>query len=531
MGFKYANATAKTVTTPATSKIVGREKEMIANDGGGYSFKLDDFKFLTRFLILGATEGTFYLSKDKHEYRNLENVINCIQHDGCRVVREIVRVSNEGLAHKNDHAIFALALVFRYGDNEAKALASTEFNKVVRIGTHMFMFCDFIKKMRGFGKTVRQAINNWYTSKDDYSMAFQISKYQQREGWSHRDVFRLSHPAFGDSTKNVIAQWAMGKNPNLNSSVSGLDLLHGVELIKMMGTTQGALKLIETYKLQREHIPTELLNKPEIQEAMLPHMGGTALLRNLGNMSKSGLVIPFNNACKFIINKLGDREWIKKNRLHPLSILNAQRTYAQGHGVLGNGSWTVNQNIVDALEDAFYLSFDTIEPTGKNFFYGIDISGSMAMKYQGMNMTCNEVAAVLAMAHVRTENNTFVGGFGYQFQALNISKKDTLETAAAKCQGNFGSTNPGSAIEYAISKKIDADAFIIITDNDINSGSQPTQVLNKFRKVRNKPQAKMIVCGLVANNFSIADPADLNQLDIAGFSPDITTIITNFVND
>ena len=528
MGFKYANVANSTKNTPATKKILGRENEMVANDGGGYSFKLDSFNALTRFLILGATEGTFYLSKEKHEYRNLESVIACIKNEGARVVREIVRVSDAGLAHKNDHAIFALALVFTYGDNEAKSLASTEFNRIVRIGTHMFMFCDFIKKLRGFGKTVRQAINNWYTSKDDYSMAFQVSKYQQREGWSHKDVFRLSHPSFGDTNKNTIAKWAMGKNPELNADVKGLDLLNAVQLANMIGTDEGIVKLIGKYNLQREHIPTNFLNLPKVQEALLPHMGGTALLRNLGNMSKSGLLATFSEASKFVMDKLGDRAWIKKNRLHPLSILNAQRIYEQGRGVLGNGSWTVNRNVVDALEDAFYMSFDEIEPTGKNYFYGIDISGSMTLKYPGMNMSCNEVAAVLAMAHVRTERNTFVGGFGYQFQPLNISKKDKLKEAAAKCNGHFGSTNPGSAIEYAINQGIDADAFIIITDNDINSGSQPTQVLNKFRKARNKPEAKMIVCGLVANAFTIADPKDPNQLDIAGFSPDMTSIIANF---
>lgn len=526
--FSYSEMVKTTKSAQVSQKIIGRESEMIKNDGGGFSFKTTDMTMLDRFLNLGATSGTFYLSRSDNQYRNYDNIVKCIKSNGVGVVSRIAEVSSQGLAQKNDHAIFALALVFCHGDNEAKRAAMNSFNNIVRTGTHMFMFCEFIK-MRGFGKLVRTAINNWYTSKNDLSFATQISKYQNRNGWSHRDVFRLSHPRFSDcASKDQMAKWAMGKEYSLNSSNPGESLLMAVDQAKKSKDIKEILELISKNKLQREHIPTEFLNDKKVQEVMLPNLGGTALLRNLGNMSKSGLLSQFSEASKYVVEKLADREFIKQSRLHPLSIFVAQRVYSSGVSQLGSGSWTVNTNIVEALEDCFYLSFDLIEPTGKNYFYGLDISGSMG--WESLNgIKCCEVSAIMAMAGIRSEKNTFVGGFGSSFVELGITKKDTLASATKKCVAkNFGSTNPSAAIEYATRNKIPVDAFVFITDNDINSGRHPTQAFKDFKQKLNKPNAKMIACSLTASNFTFADPEDPNQLDISGFSPDLTSVIASF---
>lgn len=528
MNFNYSNFARQQQQTPVSQKIAGRENEMSQNNGGGVTFDADKFVILDRFLNLGATHGTFHLSQQKHQYNNLENIIACIKQDGAEVVCRIVEVSTDGLAQKNDHAIFALAMVFTHGNVFAKNMAKANFNKVVRTGTHLFMFCDFIKSMRGFGKLVREAVADWYNKKSDISMARQVSKYQSREGWSHLDVFRLSHPRF-EGSKNQIAKWAMGKDVMLDSTSEAEVFLQAVNEVKTLVKAKDVISMIEKFGLDREHVPTNFLNMAEVQEAMLPHMGGTAMLRNLGNMSKSGLLSPFSKASKFVIERFKDKSWIAANRLHPLSILVAQRVYGFGRGLRGNGTWDVNPNIVEALEDAFYLSFDAIEPTGKNYFYALDVSGSMSSSFNDTPLRYCEVAAVLAMAHLRTEANTFVGGFSDNFVDLGINKKDSLAQASKKCvMRNFGSTNPSAAIDYAIKHKIPADCFIVITDNEVNSGIHPTQALGRFRKTMQIPQAKMIVCGLAANNFTIADPKDPNQLDVAGFSPDLTSVISSF---
>lgn len=42
--------------------------------------------------------------------------------------------------------------------------------------------------------------------------------------------------------------------------------------------------------------------------------------------------------------------------------------------------------------------------------------------------------------------------------------------------------------------------------------------------------AKLIVCGMASNGFSIADPEDGGMLDIVGFDSGAPEVISNFAN-
>jgi 60 kDa SS-A/Ro ribonucleoprotein len=531
---KYDNLLNKNQIASARSKIIGRETEMKKNDGGGVSFVISKWDSLSRFLNLGAESSTYYISKNKHQYNNYNNTVSCIKENGLRVVETIKNVSVNGLAHKNDHAIFALALCFVHGDEFTKQAASDSLTSICRTGTHILMFVQFIKGLRGFGKTVRNSINNWYYSKNDKDLAFQLSKYQNRDGWAHRDVFCLTHPKFGtDSVKNNIARWSMGLNiSTTNHNSDALEFLGAIDYIKTISDMDSVLCLIEKYSLQREHLPTEYLNNIQVQEYLLPNLGGTALLRNLGNMSKSGLLKPLSKASKYVCEKLEDEIFLSKNRIHPLSLYLALKTYSSGSGIRGKGSWDVNPHVVSSLEKAFYKSFDFVEPTNNNFFFGLDVSGSMTSNIGDSPVSCHEVATIIGLTMSKVEPYCFVGGFSSDFIDLGINSSDNIKTALKKTyKSNFSSTNPGSAIEYAIDNKLDVDVFVFITDNDINTGKQPSQVLSKYRRVMNKPKCKMIVIGLTSTNFSIADPKDPLMLDIAGFSPDVTTVINSFVKN
>ncbi|MEN6290814.1 MAG: TROVE domain-containing protein, partial [Methanobacterium sp.] len=192
MSFNYIKNNTNKNIVPATKVLPG----MVKNDGGGASYAISNWSFLERFLIIGAESGTYYLGQEKHQTRNVDNVLKCIKENGKKVVDTIVDVSVSGKSMKNDSAIYALALCFALGDLETKLAAEQALIKVCRTGTHILMFSAFIKSMRGFGKVVSRAINSWYYSKSDINLAIQLSKYQQREGWSHKDVFRLTHPKF-----------------------------------------------------------------------------------------------------------------------------------------------------------------------------------------------------------------------------------------------------------------------------------------------------------------------------------------------
>lgn len=82
---------------------------------------------------------------------------------------------------------------------------------------------------------------------------------------------------------------------------------------------------------------------------------------------------------------------------------------------------------------------------------------------------------------------------------------------------------------YAKDKKIEVDTFIVYTDNETWAGNvHPSHALNNYRR-SSGIDAKMIVCGMCANSFTIADPNDAGMMDMAGFDSAAPQVIRSFV--
>lgn len=82
----------------------------VPNSAGGFAWAVDDWTRLRRFLILGSEGGSYYAREQALARGNAVAVARAVAADGPRAVREIVAISREGRAPKNDPAIFALAL-------------------------------------------------------------------------------------------------------------------------------------------------------------------------------------------------------------------------------------------------------------------------------------------------------------------------------------------------------------------------------------------------------------------------------------
>jgi 60 kDa SS-A/Ro ribonucleoprotein len=520
--------------TPQTQPIPG--KDMVRNSEGGYVFQLENWKRLERFLILGSEGGTYYVGEHKLTVENAETAVKCIKEDGVRVVNTIVQISDEGRAHKNDPALFVLAMCSSplFADEKTRSVANTNLHKVARIGTHLFHFMEFRKGFANgggsFGRGLRSALQKWYTERPDDKLATQIVKYKQRDGWSHRDVLRVAHAQPKTPVQQSIFRYAVKGEVSEGIPM----IIQGHELAMNSGYTNAMdmVKIIGDYDLQREMIPTEWLSKPEVWEALLPNLGVTAVLRNLGNMSKTGLISPMSDATKSIVKTLTDVEVIYRARVHPLSLLVGMKVYSQGHGMRGSGEWEVDRQIVDALNEAFYVSFSFIEPTEKNFFLGVDVSGSMTWTINNLPITCAEGAAVMAMVTARTEQNWFIRGFSHQFVDLGISPSQRLDDIMTKTRNmNFGGTDCALPMIYATEHKLPIDVFVVYTDSETWAGrNHPVQALKEYRQKLGRP-AKLVVVGMTSNGFTIADPDDAGMMDIVGFDTGTPAVISDFARE
>lgn len=255
----------------------------------------------------------------------------------------------------------------------------------------------------------------------------------------------------------------------------------------------------------------------------------TAMIRNLGRMSSLGLLKPLSTHSKEVAARLVDEVALRKARIHPLNALVAQRTYQQGHGEKGSLTWAPVPQITEALEEAFYLAFQAIEPSGKNFYLALDVSGSMTSRMSSLPITCHEGTACMAMVTARKEANYYVKGFTTGLVDLGITRKMTLEEAMRRTYlSTFGGTDCAQPMLDALANKLDIDCFVVYTDSETWAGEvHPKQALDRYRQKTGKP-ARLVVVGMVANRFSIADPTDLGMLDCVGFDTATPQLISQF---
>jgi 60 kDa SS-A/Ro ribonucleoprotein len=94
-------------------------------------------------------------------------------------------------------------------------------------------------------------------------------------------------------------------------------------------------------------------------------------------VTRVGLLKPMNEESALVVERLRDRDRLRKARIHPVAVLAALVTYGSGHGARGQHAWEPVREVVDALDEAFYLAFEHVEPTNKRVVLALDVSRSM----------------------------------------------------------------------------------------------------------------------------------------------------------
>lgn len=578
----YAEQVSKKVT-PQSEQA---REDQVKNSAGGFVFKLSNWDRLDRFLVLGNEGGTYYAGERKLTKENASCIEACLNEDGARAVARIAELSVANRIPKNDTAIFALALASAHKDPAVRSAAFKAMPAVCRIGTHLFDYASACDHLRGWGTGLKKAIANWYLGKKPEDVMYQVAKYRQRNGFSHRDLLRLSHvqpteplaPIF----RWVVDSDTLGERVVKGSDKSGRkqrqyagvgELPEYLEAFNELQTCDAkrAIELVQKYGFTREMLQTEHLNSLDVWAALLPKMPITATLRNLGKMTSIGLLAPLSEEAKVVTARLTDPNILKKGRVHPIAVLMAQAVYAQGRGIKGSLTWSPNTNITDSLDDAFYLAFQGVEPTGKNILLALDVSGSMSMQNHCIagapGLTARKASAAMAMVTAKSEKNWHIvafscgtgGGFGHQssrarpagwksphdsnhphlghwrnnndgITPIDITPKMRLDQVVNTLEHwPFGGTDVALPVLYAMAKNMHVDAFVTYTDNETWAGAiHPHQALEMYRK-ETGIAAKMVAVGMTATEYSVADPNDPASMNVVGFDAAAPAIMADFI--
>ncbi len=463
--------------------------------------RVENWALLDRFLILGSEENSYRVGVRELDVDQAPAVRACLKIDGPRVVRTIL----DGSAR--DPALFVLALAAspKFADARTNAAALDALPRVARTGAQLRKFAAFCTSLRGWGRSLRSAIADWYLSKPAGELARQLFESENLAAWSHRDLLRLSHPRPATAAHNALFQWVVDGKPGHLATSEMLDgqlrPMHAFELAKKAHTEDQIVHLIEDYRMTAEMVPSQWKTSPRVWETLLDSMSYLDLVRNLSQLTAIGLVRPQSATTALVVARLLDRKRVANSKIHPIALLDAFRTYRQPEG-----GWEPVPNVMDALNSAFYLAFDNVRPSGKRVYLAVDGSCSMGLSQcLGMpSLSAAMASLALSMIYAKTEPRYSDGSF----------------------QGPPG-VAPQS-IEDALSRDLPIDAFVILTDHAKAGESAHREALHRYRQ-KTGIATRLAVIAMAADRCNLTDPNDPLQMSVAGFDASVPEIVSEFI--
>jgi 60 kDa SS-A/Ro ribonucleoprotein len=502
--------------------IFGRT-DMVKNAAGGFSFEITPQERLERFILIGSEGGTYHIGEQELTEANATSIVAYIKTNGLKVVETVTNFLTNNRAPKTDAGLFVLALASTYGNEETKKAAYSAISQVCKTSTHLFTFLANVQNLRKWSRGLRGGVAKFYTSRTADQVAYQMVKYRDRAGFTHKDALRLSHPQTVESNLNSLFAYAVGKKTatDIGGLVGAYERAKEAEEKELLG-------LIKEYGLTWEMIPNEKLNSQKVLSALLDKMPLTALIKNLNRFSYNGMTDSNNDTVKTIVGKLTNEEAVKKAGIHPLNVINYMFAYKGGHGIKGNKSWSPNQNIVDALADTYEMALKAITPTGKSILVAVDVSPSMSAPVNGMNLNAMQIANVLGLTLIKSEKNAELVCFDTKVVKPTFGRRNSVDEVV-NMRANGSGTDCAQAFVHALKTKTKYDAIIILTDNETWSGPKHgLELLNQYRKEINR-DVKVVELAMVANPTTNLPVDEKNVLRVVGFDASVMEVINTFL--
>ena len=507
---------------------------MIQGRSGGFMFDAGIWKMLRRCLLIGTAQSTYYAGK-KELTEDFVAVVRQAMAENPNKVAEEILYASDGRAINNSAPIFALVLLSMGEAPEAKKAFREIFPQVVRTGSHFYEWLSYTKSLRGFGKVVREVGKTWLRTEDVKGLAYQLLKYQQRQGFSHRDALRLFHVNPPTEDHRQLFEWVVKGWEELPAEIPSpvLAQIWWYEWLKR-NPDKTHEAIAQGHLTHEMTAPVAKMDK-QAWQLLFDEMPIGAMLRNLGSLTELGVLRADEPAnIDRVQSVLNNKERLRKGRIHPIDALKALKTYQSG-GSLGRSqkTWNPVARIVDVLEKAVELSFEVVEPTGKVFMHAVDVSGSMSGGVvDSVGLTCCEIATTMALVTAKAEKNYIIRGFATDFRDLDITSKDTFSSAVRKASNqNFGGTDASVAYDWMIKNKFKADVICFWTDSESWAGYRhPSQALAQYRQKVN-PNIKAVYVTLAPYQITLVDPKDPLSWDMGGFDPNTPRVIQMLAAD
>jgi hypothetical protein len=431
---------------------------------------------IARVLLTGILKNQFYRSADDAAKEALPLFIERAKKDPEFLLKAACLARN---SHMKGMVKVALAAIAGAADERFLVKEEIRSSAVALLSTfhpgQLIQFVELCKSKqfgRGFGsrpqKWVRSAMEKWgYKKLENYTLKYPSALNQ---------LVRLVHPRYTDNRSGLIRYVLDGRKAEAQGEKQKV-----VEELKGISDTNVIANKMIDYEIPWDVIKGFAGLKGEIALAAMTQMGLTALLLNIRSLEQHGV---FNNnglaALKLKMNE------VKSGRSVPLDFA---KPYIH----------TTNESIRDILLDAMAdtLDVDMGHIEGLDIAVSIDISGSM-------NGETLQTAGLMSVPFLKAKSlwfttfdtglyeegvalfraNAIFGGSGFCPRIKGLSRKEQIKNLLSlrAC----GGTNISLPIQHAIRQNKKVNLFVIVTDEQQNSGTPLMRAWADYRKNVNK---------------------------------------------
>ncbi|KKQ77653.1 MAG: TROVE domain protein [Parcubacteria group bacterium GW2011_GWA1_38_7] len=516
------------MNTLLTNANDSAQSDVATNYEGGQTFNRSLREQVVQALCVGRFGDTFYASKLRLEEEALEVLGKARVSDPEFLARAIVYGREKGFL--KDSPITGLAILSG-GGAKAKPLFEKIFNRVIQTPDDLRKFVTLCKSgtvpgVKTLGGYRRSAVKEWVSTLSGYHAV----KYGSRasKGFTLQDIVSLTHPETEDAAVAERLGWlkrgrkALGSNRKLNPQI------RAAEALKLVDDGQVAISLIRSGKLPAEFvIPASTKMTTAIWRELLHNAPIFNLLRNLVTFTRHD-VFKEDAEIAYAVERLTNVKAIEHSKILPFRFFDAWKKYVL---VEGNDS-----RIADALRTAANLSFVNM-PTlgGRTVAIGSDVSGSMGCPVSPKGQTqFIDIAGIFTGAILRQIEGRAIP---LPFQSRVIEghglsgHDDVLVTAEKVSRLLGGGTALGAPIQHLLDRKIFADVFVGITDNEdwaYGSGHHCHEsFLELWRKYRAKvnPKAQAFVIQIAPYKHAVAPTNEPGVHFIYGWSDTVVRYI------
>ena len=484
------------------------------NNAGGLAYEMSPKHALAQLAATGCFNSTFYTAAEDQ----MNKVLELAQQVEPEFVAKVaIYVRNKG--HMKDMPALLLALL----SVTSPGLMAEIFDRVVDSPKMLRNFVQIMRSgvvaRKSLGTLPKRLIQQWLDARSDD----QIFRGSVGADPSLADVIKLVHPKPLNKIRAALYAYLIAREHDAESLP---------ELVKSYEAFKKNPKQFRGD--QMPDVPMDMLTMLPLDKAhwrrIALRSSWQTLRMNLNTFQRHD-VFDNHDVVHQLAVKLRDAESIKRARVLPYQLMVA---FTQAEA-------SVPTALKNALQDAMEVAIENVPRVDGKVWVLPDVSGSMQSPVTGYRkgsttaVQCVDVAALIAAAIVRRNNDAEVLPFSDRVYSVHINPRDSVMTNAKKLASlPSGGTNCSLPLAELNRRGEKADLVVFVSDNESwidsrTSGSTQTLVeWNRFKRLN--PKAKLVCIDLTPNTTVQAQDRE-DILNIGGFSDAVFEQIAVFAKD